>query len=308
MTRPPEAAERRSRILVALAWMSVALVSFSLISVAGREAGRAIDTLQMVLWRCLMSSLVLLAWAVATGQLGSLRTTRPGLHGLRGILHFVAQFSWLHALTLIPLAQLFALEFTAPLWVAVLAPLVLAERLTPVRIAAALLGFLGVLTIVRPGVGALDLGSVLAMVAAFGFASSMICTKILTRSDSPFTILIYMMTLQTLIAFALGWRGLAWPDGVTLGWLAVMALAGLAAHFALTKAFSLADAIIVAPMDFLRLPLIAVVGAVLYGEGLAPTLAIGALIIVAANTLNLWGERRAAAVAAAARPVSRGVE
>jgi drug/metabolite transporter (DMT)-like permease len=274
--------------------MCGALVSFSLIAIAGREASRVVSTTELMFWRGLIGVGVLLTILIATsGRLSGLMSGQPKLHLGRSIVHFGAQFAWLHCLTLIPLAQLFALEFTAPLWVAVLAPLLLGERLTMVRLGAALLGFAGAMVVVQPGQAALSYGAVLALLSAVGFACNMIATKQLTKTDSAFTMLVWLNGLQAIIGSAFMAKGFVWPDPMTWVWIILVAVLGLTAHYSLTRAFALADAIVVAPMDFLRLPLIALVGAYAYNETLALSVALGGALIVAANLLNLFGERKA---------------
>jgi len=285
------ATRQQSNILAALGWMTIALLCFSTFAVAGRQAGKEIDPLQIMLWRGPISLVLLAIVALVTGARA--RTHALPLQITRNIFHFGAQFSWLTALGLIPLAELFALEFTAPLWVAILAPLVLGERLTGTRLIAALLGFVGVIIVVQPGSQPLSVGMVFALASALGFAASMVTTKILTRTDSAFTILVYMMGIQTVFALVLGLPGFVLPSAVTLAWVFVLSVAGLVAHFSLASAFKRADAILVAPMDFLRLPLIATVGALVYGEALDPLVAVGAAVIIAANLLNIRGERKA---------------
>jgi drug/metabolite transporter (DMT)-like permease len=282
-----------SHILRALAWMVGALVSFTLVAVAAREAGRQIDTVQIVFYRALISLgiIVSLGWLTGRG-FAQWRTKRLPLHTLRSGIHFLAQFNWLYALTLIPLAQLFALEFTAPIWVALLAPLLLGERITGTRLLAACVGFAGTLIVVRPGTGGTNIGTVLALLAAIGFALSMVTTKQLTRTESAMTILFYMCVIQTGLAAVIAARSMVVPDAMTLLWVALVGVGGLTAHFALVRAFALADAIVVAPMDFLRLPLIALVGAWAYAEPLDPVVLLGGAVVVLANLINLWGERR----------------
>lgn len=284
----------QSQVLRALAWMSVALASFTSVAIAGREAARGATTLEMMFYRCLISLVAVLVIALAGPGLKQMRTTRLPLHSVRAVVHFIAQYSWLSALVLIPLAQLFALEFTAPIWVALLAPLLLGERLTRTRLAAALVGFLGMVIVAQPGAVALNAGIGLGLVAAIGFALSMLATKTLTQGESPLQILFYMFLIQTALSLFLLFGGIRLPDLVTMGWISVIALAGLSAHYSLVRAFALADAIIVAPMDFLRLPLIAVVGAMVYAEPFDPIILFGGLIVIAGNALNLWGERRRA--------------
>lgn len=293
MTDTTAAAPRLDRTTEAVLWMFGALTCFSFVAVAGREASRTLTTLELIAYRSWLSLAILIAllWLSGTGFAG-LKSERLRLHGMRGIIHFGAQFCWLKALTLIPLAQLFALEFTSPLWVALLAPLVLGERLTPWRIAAGLIGFVGVLVTIGGARAELSPGEVLALISALGFAFSMMMTKMLTRTDSASTILFYMFLLQTIVTLPIIAVEPRLPTIDALAWASGVAVGGMGAHYALTRAFAAADAMVVAPLDFLRLPLIAVVGALLYQETVAAHVIVGGAVIVLANTINIWGERR----------------
>jgi drug/metabolite transporter (DMT)-like permease len=295
--------DERGRIVWAVAWMVGALVSFTLVAIAGRGAARGVDALQIAVWRTIIGFAILLVIVQTRGiAFGSLASHRPGLQVVRNLIHFTAQFCWLYALTRLTLAELTALEFTAPLWVALLAPFLLGEQLSLRRLGAALLGFIGVLIVVRPGAIPLGEGTPFGMAAAIGFALSMITTKRLLRGDNAFTVLFWMQGLQVLIGLAaiygstlLGYgQGLVIPDPVTFAWLAGVGIFGLTAHYSLAKAFTYADAIIVAPMDFLRLPLIATVGVMLYAEPLDFWVLGGGIVVVVANLLNIGGERRRA--------------
>jgi drug/metabolite transporter (DMT)-like permease len=287
------AAPQPSRVLQALAWMTGALASFTLVAIAAREAGRQIDTLQIMFYRALISLGIIVALAGLSGHgFGRLRTARLRLHTLRSGIHFLAQFSWLYALTLIPLAQLVALEFTAPLWVALLAPLLLGERVTRARLLAAVIGFAGTMMVIRPGGASANIGTMLALAAAVGFAVSMITTKQLIRTESAMTILFYMTAIQTALGAVIAYPSIALPDGATFLWVSLVGICGLTAHFSLVRAFAMADAIVVAPMDFLRLPLMALVGAWAYAEPLNPIVLLGGCVVVFANLINVWSERR----------------
>jgi drug/metabolite transporter (DMT)-like permease len=283
----------RSNSVRAVLWMMGALVSFSIIAIAGREASKGADTFQIMFWRSTLGIVVLsVIWFATGGTVRGLKTERLGTHGLRNFIHYFAQYSWLAALPLIPLSQLFAVEFTAPLWVAVLAPLILGEKLTPWRIAAAVIGFIGALIVVRPGAIPLSPGMIFGLLSAVGFALGMIMTKRLTATESAFKILFYMQVLQTIIgAFPMASR-MSLPEPLTAFWIFVVGVCGLTAHFCQVRAFMLADAIIVAPLDFLRLPLIAIVAAFLYREGFDPWVLAGGAVVIAANLINMHGERR----------------
>lgn len=277
------------RLLAASLWMAGALASFSAMAVAGREVAGTLDTFELMTWRSAIGALIVTGFALFTGRLGTVRTRRLRLHFLRNVSHFTGQNLWFYGVATIPLAQVFAFEFTTPIWVALLAPLFLGEALTARRLAAVTLGFLGILVVARPGLSPLGPGHLAAALSAVGFAGSVLATKGLARSDRVLTILFWMTWMQ--LGFGLvtaGWDGhITVPDLATLPWVIVVGLGGLTAHLSLTTALSLAPASIVAPMDFLRLPLIALVGAFAYGEPLEIAVFAGALLILAANLINL---------------------
>ena len=292
-------------IWAAVRWMMVALLAFTAIAIAGRGAAQTLTTSEIVFYRCWASFAILLIVIVASGRgFGQFRTTQLPLHMSRSVIHLGATFTWLYALPLISLAELIAIEFTAPLWTGLLAVLLLGERLTVTRALAALIGFVGVLVVVRPVDLVVGPGTISALIAAVCFGCHYAMTKKLTRQDSPLTLLFYTTFIQAGLAslFALG--GLRLPNLQAAGWIGLMSLLGLAAHFSLSRAFSLADAIVVAPMDFLRLPASALVGALLYAEVVHPLVLVGAGLVVFANGLNIWGERRSTIAAHAMNSAS----
>ncbi|TMV76608.1 DMT family transporter, partial [Thioclava sp. BHET1] len=224
-----------------------------------------------------------------------IRARHMGLHFIRNICHFGGQNLWFWALTMIPLAQVFALEFTSPLWVTMLAPFLLSERLTRHRVIAALVGFAGILIVARPDLSHLNPGILAAATAAIGFAGSALFTKRLTRTEAVLSILFWMTVLQTIfgILCAFLWAGhLTLPDAATAPWLLVIGIAGLVAHFCLTNALRVAPASIVIPIDFTRLPVIAVVGMILYHEPLDIYVFLGGAVILGANIFNIRMETK----------------
>lgn len=295
---PPQPASRTnniarpSNVFAALFWMAVALGSFTLVAISGRAAGQSMDTMHLMFYRSAIGLIIISLIIMASpAGLAQIKTRRLGLHTVRNSVHFFAQYCWLYALMLIPLAQLFAIEFTAPLWVALLAPFLLGERLTLVRVIAAMLGFSGILVIVQPATVPVSTGTLYALTAALGFAGSMIATKLLVRTETIFCFLFHMSWMQLVIAGIFVFQDFKIPSFETSQWITALGVTGMMAHFALARAFTHADAIIVAPMDFLRLPLIMTVGLVLYNEPIEQTVLIGAGIVVAANLFNMFGER-----------------
>jgi drug/metabolite transporter (DMT)-like permease len=281
-------------VLRAGLWMLGAVVSFSSMAVAGREVSFELDTFEIMMYRSIVGFVLVLTVARLTGHARRITTRSPGLHLIRNISHFTGQNLWFYAITMIPLAQVFALEFTSPLWVLVLSPLILGERMTKVRALAAVIGFAGILIVARPSPGTVNAGTLAAAAAAIGFAGSILATKRLTRTETLACILFWMTGTQ--IVFGLicaGFDGdIALPSPASAPWLIVIGGAGLLAHVCLTTALSIAPATVITPVDFLRLPLIAVIGLMVYGEAIDAFVLIGAAAIFGANYLNLWFETR----------------
>lgn len=275
-------------------WMIGAIVSFTAMAVSGREIGGDYDTFEIMMYRSAFGLLVVLIVARVAGTTEQINRDAIGLHTLRNIVHFTGQNLWFYALTLIPLAQLFAFEFTTPLWVIIFAPIFLGERLKLVGVLAALMGFIGILIVSRPTVEGVSIGMFAAAACAIFFALTFICTKKLTRTQSITAIMFYLTLIQLILGLiTAGYDGdIKAPTFLALPWLTVIAVCGLVAHFCITKALSLAPATVVSPIDFARLPIIAIIGMVLYTEALDIWVFVGAAIIFAGNYMNIWYETR----------------
>ncbi|MGZ9812399.1 DMT family transporter [Pseudoroseicyclus sp. H15] len=270
-------------------WMIGAVVAFSTMAIAARSLAGAFDTFEIMFYRSLVGIVLVVSVGAATGHLRDVRTSRLPLHALRNLAHFTGQNLWFFAIPLIPLAQVFALEFTSPIWVILLSPLLLGERITRIGVFAALLGFIGILVVTRPTPEAISPGLIAAALAAVGFALTAIATRRLTRHEKITSILFWLVTMQAFFGLVCaGYDGeIALPSMHNLGWLIVVGCGGVVAHFCLTTALSLAPAPIVMPIDFARLPLIAIVGAIFYGEPLDIYVFLGAALIFGGNYLNI---------------------
>ncbi len=275
-------------------WMIGAIVSFSAMAVAGRELAGDLDTFEIMLFRSAIGFVVLLVVAHFAGTLGQVSTRSMHIQLVRNLAHFAGQNLWFLALSLIPLAQVFALEFTSPIWAMLLAVVVLGEKLTKIRVLSAIIGFAGILVITRPWETAISAGVITAALAAVGFGVTAVFTRLLTRRETVTCILFWLTAMQLVFALiCAGYDGdIALPSTGAWAWVVVVAISGLVAHFCLTKALSLAPAGVVMPVDFVRLPLIAVVGFVVYDEGLDIAVLIGGAMIFAANYLNISAENR----------------
>lgn len=266
--------------------------AFSMMAIAGRQISGIHDSFEIMTVRSAVGIPLVLALAALTGQMRQIEAKRLSGHFLRNIVHFTGQNLWFWALGLIPLAQLFAIEFTSPIWVMLLSPLFLGEKLTLPRALAALLGFVGILIVTRPDMQALNYGVLAAGGAALCFAATNIATKRLTRGQSIITIMFWL----TLMQFGFGLIATFYdgqvtlPTAATLPWLIVIGFCGVIAHYSLTSALSLAPASYVVPIDFLRLPLIAIVAALIYAEPIDPYALGGGAVIFLGIWINIRAE------------------
>ena len=271
--------------------MAGALTSFMVMAVAVRELSGAMSAFQMLFVRSGLGLAFLVVVLSATGW-GQVRTQRLTGHVFRNLAHFTGQVLWIVGIKLLPLATVFAIEFTTPIWGAILAVLFLGERMNQGRWIALGGGFIGILVILRPGIGQFDPDLLIMIGCALFFGITTVITKWLTRTEGAPTILFYMTLMQMLFGLAVSvfdWAPVAlhnWP------WLVLLAITGLSAHYCIVRALGYADATVVMPMDFLRLPVIAVLGFVVYAEPLDLVTLIGAVLIFAGNYYSIRRESR----------------
>ena len=278
-------------LVMATGWMGVMIASFLLQMIAVRELSENLGVFQILFLRSCVSLAIVMPLIVARGG-RLLRTDRIGMHMARNGVNFAAQAAWTYGVAMLPLAAVTALEFSTPVWVALLAALFLGERLSRHRVIAVVSGFVGVLIILRPGVEAVQLAALVVLGSALCFATSNVIAKALTRTEGTLTIVIWMQIMQLPIGFLAciwNWTDPAWSDAP---WLIVIGCTGLSAHYAMAKAFSLADATVVMPVDFLRLPLAGLVAYAVYREPVSIFVFLGAALMFAGNFHSVWQERR----------------
>jgi drug/metabolite transporter (DMT)-like permease len=280
MDRPPS---KPKAALWMAGWLSLMLI----VAVAGRETTRELNVFQIMEVRSMLGFLMLYPLVRLGGGFAAMKTSRPLQHIGRNLVHYGAQLGWFFALTLIPLGQVVSIEFTMPIWTAILAASFLGERLTGWKILAVVLGLVGVAVIVRPGTSAINPGQLIALGAAVGFGISITMMKSLTRTEHTVAIIFWMLVVQSaagLFPAMLLWQ---WPSTSAWCWIVVIAFCGTFSHFCMARAMLYADATIVVPMDFLRVPLTASAGWLLYAERLDVCTVLGAALILTGNLLNL---------------------
>jgi len=271
-----------------------AIASFSAMAVAGRAVSHALDTFEIMTYRSLVGIVVLWVLLTLNGQWRQVTRRSLGTHVIRNAAHFTGQNLWFYAVTAIPLAQVFALEFTSPIWVVLLSPLILGEPLTRLRLMSVLAGFMGILIVARPSPDTISPGLIAAASSAVFFALSVMYTRLLTRTETVLCIMFWLTLMQAVFGIIFSaWDGdMVAPSAQTLPWLVLIGFAGLLAHYCLTSALAIAPATVVVPIDFVRLPTIAIVGMLLYGEALDAWVFVGAAVIFAANYANIWYANR----------------
>jgi len=264
-------------------WLTLMLI----VAVAGRETTRELNVFEIMELRSLIGFVMLYPLIRMNGGFRTMRTQRPVQHIGRNLVHYGAQLGWFFALTLIPLAQVVSIEFTMPIWTAILAASFLGERMTVWKNLAIVLGLIGVMVIVRPATGQINPGQLIALAAAVGFGVSIAMVKSLTRTESTLAIIFWMLVVQSaagLIPAIYTWQT---PSASLWGWIVVIGFCGTFSHYCMARAMLYADATVVIPMDFLRVPLTALAGWLIYSERLDVYTVLGAALILTGNLLNL---------------------
>lgn len=246
-------------------------------------------------------------WVQREGWAG-MRMKAPGLHAIRGLTGAVTLMAWMWALAEVELAKATALSFTAPLFAAGAASLLMGERATRARWLALAAGFAGTLVILRPGMLALDLGTLVALLAAVGMAAMYITTKLLLRYESSASVIVNTALVMTPLSLIAAAPVMTLPPVSMVPLLVAMGLAGTLGRVLLTRALQVADASVVMPFDFGRLVFIAAIGAAFFGQIPDLWTVVGSLVIATAALLLTRAESRSAAAPAIVPPPATGDE
>ncbi len=280
-----------SPVLRAVLWMNMTLAMFALMMVAVRELARVMSTFEILAFRSFVALVLLSPVAIHLGR-AAYSTRRLRLHLARNVVHFAAQYGWIVGIALLPLAEVTALEFTTPAWAALLAALFLGERIGGHRAVAVTMGLIGVLIILRSGIEVIDLGALIVLASAICYGSSNVMAKALTRTDRAFVIVFYMQIVQLplgLVPALFDWTNPGWAEAP---WIVLVGVTAIGAHYGIARAFALVDASVILPVDFLRLPVIALIGGAVYGEALDGFVLAGAAVMFVGNYFSVRREAR----------------
>ena len=270
-------------------WMIGGVFSLTSMAIAGKEISLQIDTFEILFFRSVIGVSIILFFLIRKNLLHEINFKEIRTHLKRNIAHYTGQNLWLYALGSITLAEVTSLEFTMPIWIVLFSFLMLNEELTKYKILSVFIGFIGVLITVRPDIESINLGIIAAAISAIAFALTNIYTRRLTRTESTLTILFFLTTIQLIFGLVTSLLDgkLDLPTEENIAWIVVIGLAGLAAHYCITTALSLAPPTVVAPIDLLRLPIAVLIGVIFYSEPGDTFVYIGAGLIIIANWINL---------------------
>ncbi|MGI9510008.1 MAG: DMT family transporter [Geminicoccaceae bacterium] len=246
-------------------WMSAGAFFFAVMINLVRHLTDHFDPLQVVFFRNAFSLLALLPWLIRQGP-PALHTERLNLHVIRALFGIAAMLLWFNTLARMPLAEATALSFTAPIFTSILAVFFLQEVMRSHRLAAIALGFLGAMIIIRPGIAALNPIALLAVVTALVWGSGTVLLKYMSRTETTSAMVIYLplfLTPISLVPAILVWE---WPSLELWGIAILFGAVGTLGHYCLTRALSTADASSVMPFDYLRLPFVALIAYIAFGE------------------------------------------
>lgn len=266
---------------IAIGVLSMAL--FASVHSSVRELSDTMSAFQIVFWRMLIGVLLMMPWYAWKG-FHLLRTKRPGMHVQRAVVNFVGMILWFHAIAIVPLGKAVAIHFTLPLFVLVLAAVALGEKIGPRRIAATVVGFGGMLVILRPGSAEIGLPEAMILGSALLYAATVVYLKAMVATETPLALTFYTNSLIGALCVPpalIFWVAPTWDD-----LLPILALGflGTSAPFLYATALRTTDASVLAPLDFLRLPFTAALAFALFGEVPEIWVWAGAAIIV----LSTW--------------------
>ena len=280
-------------LVQAVLWFCGTMAGFAAMAISARQLQTTMSTFEILFFRSLIGVLAVLPFIIRA-RFADLRMTNAPFHFGRALVQFLAQICWMYGIAYLTLSDLTAIEFSVPVFTAVLAVIFLGERMWRHKWIATLLGFGGVLIILQPEGSAFSVAGFVMLLGSALYSGSGILVKFLTRTETPQGIIFWMNALQLPLGlipavFIFDW---VTPGIADVPWILAWGLAGLLAHYTMARALSLADITIIFPLDFLRLPLMALLGFLLYAEAISPWTAVGGIVIFAANYYSVREESK----------------
>tara|TARA_R110000787_G_scaffold63372_5_gene142708 strand:+ start:129 stop:1028 length:900 start_codon:yes stop_codon:yes gene_type:complete len=276
-----------------IAWMLLCVAGLTCVIISARALKTDMDPLQLLFWRALIG-LLLITLILAPRGFRGVRTQRFGLHVVRNLFHLGGQFGVFFAFIVIPLAEITAVEYTIPAMTALIAAIFIGEKVGIHRWTGMAVSFVGVLIVVRPGFAEVPPEMLILFGGALCFAINNVIMKVMTRTESAETMVFNMNLIQTIVAVGPALYVWTNPEWHHVPWILGLGVAGMVAHYAMGRALTLADTSVCFPLDFLRLPFVAVTAWLLWGETFSPWTAVGAAVIFGSQYYAVWRETREA--------------
>jgi drug/metabolite transporter (DMT)-like permease len=282
--------KNQTSVMRGIVLMCLSTIAFSIMHGLVRFVSEVLPPFQIAFFRNIFG-LAFLIPLLMRSRFAILRTKQIGLHALRGVINMAAMLMFFTALAISPIAKVTALGFTAPIFMAILAVLVLGERFRIYRWSAIFLGFMGMLIILRPGLVAIDTGALLVIGSAALWAVAMIIIKIQSRTESSLTIVAYMGIFLGI--FSIGPAVWVWqPFGLqTLGFMVLIGLFGSIAQMAISESLKETDSTAIMPFDFLKLIWTAIIGVWFFAEVPDIYTWVGATVIFLSGLFIAFRER-----------------
>ena len=265
-------------------WMLIAVLAFCALAISVKEIGDQINSFQIIFFRSLFGLVVLLPFVKQ--RLTKVDFASLKRHGVRNLFHLIGQYGWIVGIVYLPLAEVTAIEFSVPVWVLIIATIFLKEKLNSSKVLSVGLGFIGVLLVLKPGFKAISSESIIVLLSAVCYGIAHVSTKKIVQTNSPFDVVFIMCLIQSPIALCFSFKNWGSPTVLDSFWMAMVGLMAIVAHFSLAKAIQVKDISSVISMDYLRLPILIVVGILIYNEPFELFLLLGGSIIFFASYLN----------------------
>ena len=271
----------RNKNTLGIAWMLGFIVNISIMAISIRELSIKYSSFEIQNFRNIFSIIIILIFFKEKNNV-HLTTFQLKNNFLRNIFHFIGQSAWTWGLTVLPLAVVFSLEFTMPIWATIIAIIIFKEKITLNKILFLILGLLGTWIILLPDTKYIGIYNIIVLFSAITYAIAHNFTKKLTSTDSIISILFYMAIIQ--LPFSL--IGSFIVDNLhynivkEMPLIILLTITSLLAHYCLSSALKNSEASVVLPIDYIRLPLIIFIGWYYYDEIISSNVFIGSLLII----------------------------
>lgn len=261
----PSKADARKSVLKGVAWAALSSLLISLMHVLVREVSQEVHPIVVVFFRNVVGFIILIPFLLRQDRT-HWKSKQPKLQLIRSIFGVCALSSFFYGLSMVPVADVTAIGFVTVLFITIGASILLREKVGIRRWTAIAVGFIGTLIIVRPGSGIFGPGAFIVLASTLFWAGSMLCVKVLSRTDSSVTMVFYANVYFTVFSFIPAMIFWSWPTWEQFGLMVAIGVLAAVGHLALATSLRLADATVVAPVDYTRLLWAAGVGYLVFGE------------------------------------------